>query len=150
MLDWTIKKFNTTSKLMMTDLVGKTEPEIEAYEDMVVMNYNLPKPLDMDDVMDILEDNCDMEIFYLAEKEMPNASSPYHMCAVCIPSGNYMYKVFAQCDKGSLVTSITVTLFTSLDQMNNSLIADQHVHEQMGFSFEYLMDDGKYGALFCL
>lgn len=149
MLDWTIKKFHTTSKLMLAELIGKLEPEIETYEDMVVMEYTLPSPKEMDDVMDILEDKADMQIFYLAEKQISD-SHPYHMCAVCIPSGNYMYKVFAQCEKGSMVTNITVTLFTSLDQMNNSLIADQNAHEQLGFQFEYLMDNGKYGALFCL
>lgn len=149
MLDWTIKKFHTTSKLILAELIGQEEPEVETYEDMAVLNYTLPVPREMDDVMDILEDNADMHIFYIAEKQLPD-SHPYHMCAVCIPSGNYMYKVFAQCEKGSKVTNICVSLFTSLDQMNNSLIADQGVHEQLEFSFEYLMDNGKYGALFCL
>ena len=149
MLDWITKKFHSTSKLMLNELIGSVEPEIETYEDMVVMEYTLPAPKEMDDVMDVLEDKADMQIFYLAEKQQQD-STPYHMCAVCIPSGNYMYKVFAQCEKGSLVANITVTLFTSLDQMSNSLIADQNVHEQLGFEFEYLMDDGKYSALFCL
>lgn len=149
MLDWTIKKFNTTAKLMLAKIIGKTEPSIEAYEDMVVMSYVLPEPKEMDFILDVLEDDADMEIFYIAEKELPN-SVAQHACAVCIPSGNYMYKVFAQCDKGSLVTELTITLFTSLDQMNNSLLSDQNVHEEMGFRFEHIMDDGKYAALFCL
>ena len=134
---------------MLAELIGKAEPEVEAYEDMVVMNYHLPEPKDMEDVMDVLEDKADMQIFYIAEKTTQN-ETVQHMCAVCIPSGNYMYKVFAQCAKGSLVTDLQVTLFTSLDQMNNSLLSDQNVHEELGFQFEYLMDDGKYGALFCL
>lgn len=149
MLDWTIKKFNTTSKLMMGKIIGKNEPSIETYEDMVVMNYALPKPMELEDIMDILEDNADMEIFYIAEKQIGD-SVAQHMCAVCIPSGIYMYKVFAQCDKGSLVTELTISLFTSLDQMNNSLLSDQNVHEELAFQFEYIMDDGKYAALFCL
>ena len=64
-----------------------------------------------------------------------------HVCEVEHPAGRLMYKVNAIADLHDLVSEITVTIFTSLDQNN---------HAEQGFEIRESMNDGEFVSMFSL
>lgn len=145
MLNKMIEKFCSMAPMWLAKLIDDEIPEIERYDDMAVLEYSFKYPMDLEAVMDIFEDDADLNILYHA---VSKSDSKAHVCAICTPVGEYMHKVNVIGDENELVKGMTVTIYTSLEQMNKGAVADLELHEKNGFEFEYIMDDGEYTALF--
>ena len=150
MINALVEKFCThVQKLMMTHLTGDVTPKIDIYDDVAVLTYELPEPMDIEQAMDYMEDDMGIRLLYRAVK-ITDKGEIQHVCEVEHPAGRLMYKVNAIADLKNMVSEITVTIFMSLDQMSNDLITDQNNHAEQGFEISESMDDGEFVAMFSL
>lgn len=150
MLNSLVNRFCThIQKLTMSHLTGDVAPDIDIYDDVAVLTYELPSPLDIEQVMDYMEDDMGIRFLYRAVK-VTGQGQIQHVCEVEHPAGRLMYKVNAIADLHDLVSEITVTIFTSLEQMCNDIVADQNIHVENGFEIRESMDDGEFVSMFAL
>lgn len=144
-----IEKIEIQVKQSLFKITGDVTPNIEVYDDIAVIEYELDEPCAMEDVLDSIEDDMGLAFLYYAEKDMGKFLA-HHACAVCNPSGDYMFKVNCISDAEDKVSVLTLTVFTSIEQMNNDLQNDLKDHHEGGFEFIDLMEEGAYAAMFAV
>lgn len=142
-----IEKIELQVKQSLSDITGEVTPNIEVYEDVALLEYEFEQPRDMEDVLDSIEDDMGLAVLYYARKTNGQAVI-HHACAVCSPSGYYMFKVNCISDEEDNVSMLTITIFSSIELMNNDLQTDLTNHYDNGFEFIDLMEDGVYAAMF--
>lgn len=141
------EKFIEWAQTTMSNLIGKTEPVIEEFDDVTTMEYQLPRAMNVDDVMNIFEDDMDLTIIYCAKRSEENA--PAHVSAVTKPVGMYMFKFNCASDVNGNVTSVSVVIYDSVENMADEVLADIRNLEENDFIFEHKIADGMLTALFC-
>lgn len=144
-----ISKIELQVMQTLSAIIGDVTPSIEDYNDMALLAYEFETPCEMEDVLDALEDDMGLGILYYAEKTDGEVTL-HHACAIGNPVGEYMFKVNCITDKEDNVSALNITVFTSLEQMNNDLQTDLRNHNDNGFEFIDLMEEGTYAALFAI
>lgn len=136
-----IEKIELQVQQSLAKFTDDVTPNIEVYDDIAVLEYELDEPCVMEDVLDAIEDDMGLAFLYYATKDNGQFIS-HHACAVCNPSGDYMFKVNCISDKDDKVSVLTFTVFSSIEQMNNDLQNDLKNHYDSGFEFIDLMEEG--------
>lgn len=144
-----IEKIEIQVKQSLSKITGDVTPSIEVYDDIAVIEYELNEPCDIEDVLDAIEDDMGLAFLYYAEKYNGKFVT-HHACAICNPAGDYMFKVNCISDADDNVSVLTLTVFTSIEQMNNDLQNELKNHDDNGFEFIDLMEEGAYAAMFAV
>lgn len=144
-----IEKIELQVQQSLANILGDVVPTVEVYDDIALLEYELEESCDMEDLLDAIEDDMGLAFLYYAEKDNGRYVT-YHACAVCNPSGDYMFKVNCVSDAEDKVSMLNITVFSSIEQMNNDLQNDLQNHYDAGFGFIDLMEDGVYAALFAV
>ena len=87
-----IEKIELQVQQSLAKFTDDVTPNIEVYDDIAVLEYELDEPCVMEDVLDAIEDDMGLAFLYYATKDNGQFIS-HHACAVCNPSGDYMFKV---------------------------------------------------------
>lgn len=144
-----IEKIELQVQQSIAKIIGDVTPTVEVYEDIAMLEYELDEPQVMEDVLDALEDDMGLAFLYYAEKDNGKFVT-HHACAMCNPSGDYMFKVNCISDAEDMVSVVNFTIFGCIEVMNNDLQNDLKNHHDNGFEFIDLMEEGTYAAMFAI
>lgn len=147
MLKDNTKKFLEWAETTMPNLVGKSEPDIEEYDDGATLEYQLPIPIGVEEVMDIFEDDMDLTILFCAMRNDGNCG--LQISAVTKPTGIYMFRFNAVAGADDMVTTVTAVIYDSVELMADEVLTDIRNLEEQDFLFNYKIEDGMLTALFC-
>lgn len=130
-------KFESIAKLTMPEFF-ETEnvTETEVLDDWEKYIYHLDKPLTLNQVMDILEEQNDILILYhfIPSKAVLCART---CCGVSNPEMEYMIKISATTDDRGLCDTIHLTIFNSLETMLGEISCEKkRMKERFNFDFE--------------
>jgi gamma-glutamylcyclotransferase (GGCT)/AIG2-like uncharacterized protein YtfP len=125
----TIDKFITHGHTLINlifDRKNFVESEIDG--DTAVLTYVFPKPLNIYDLLDELDDNMEMVIAYHV---VPTHATVHgeQCCAYSDPTIEFIYKVNGITDDSGMCDTIYVTLYDSLDELGFDVLAE--MQEQM-------------------
>lgn len=143
-----IKKFMALAPLMLPHIIGDKLPDdTEITEDCALLYFPLEESLPMGSVMDMLED--DMELVLLYHGTCAGNAKVHHCCFFTSPQAERnMYKFNLASDEKGYVHGLTVSIYSSLDQMEDDLESDLSSHEK-SFSLIQAMTDTEVVSLFC-
>jgi len=144
-----IEKIELQVQQSLAKITGDVTPAIEVYEDIALLEYELEESRAMEDVLDALEDDMGLAFLYYAEKDNGKFVT-HHACAICNPSGDYMFKVNCISDAEDMVSVLNFTIFGCIEVMNNDLQNDLKNHHDNGFEFIDLIEEGTYAAMFAI
>lgn len=125
------------------------DPIIDTYEDGAVMEYALTEQMDMETVLNILEDDADLTFIYNARKTHA-ANGEQHACLAEDPSSSHMFKVNVFTDHDSIVTRLTVSIYTSVDDMKAEVESDIENHRGGGFYIDAEISQRELRSLFLI
>ena len=148
MIQETIESFKTFAPLLLPELFSEAKAgEADIHDEMAVMNFTVSRPCELEDVMNMFEDQMELTILYhFITSEQTDCG--HQCCAYSDISFGHMYKIHACTGVSGLVETLTVTLFTSLDDMCTDLMDDLDRHENRG-KFRYKMPKENLLIEFC-
>lgn len=116
------------------------------YEVFTLLTFNLPKTYSVDEIMDMFDEQ--MQIIPLYHKVCSNATSFGHSCAAYSnPDFGQMYKINAATDGKGVVSSVTVTIYESLEMMYGDVNQDVELNSKTGY-FKYKREKAEILANF--
>jgi hypothetical protein len=116
------------------------------YEEFTLLTFNLPKTYSVEEIMDMFEEQ--MEIIPLYHKVSSNYTSFGHSCAAYSnPDFNHMYKINAATDGKGVVSSVSVTIYDSLEMMYGDVNQDVELNSKTGY-FKYKREKAEILANF--
>lgn len=133
-----IDKFKVVAPLMLPTIIDDTmKVEEYVYDDYALLNYTVPNPMSIDELMDMLEDKMELIMLYhVLHKTIPKGAG---CCAYSNPVTDQMYKVNAVTSSDNLIHSISVTIYDSLEFMCFDILEDRRLNEEHG-EFLYQRD----------
>ena len=127
-----IEAFQAIAPLLIPELFDVNfMRETEDFGDYAMITFVLAKPLAIDTVMDLLEDQMELNILYHILLRSAG-SECQQCCAYSNPTFEHMYKVNAQSDGTGLVDTVYVNIYPSLEVMLESLKEDLELHSSVG------------------
>lgn len=111
------------------------------YNDYVLLTFPLSTPIDLEEVMDILEDDMELIMLY---HHIPSQHTKFGQasCAYSNPSFGQMFKVNVMTDGNEMVNAVKVTIYDSLEKMCADVNLDMRLHSQSGH-FRYKRNDSE-------
>lgn len=105
------------------------------YDDYALLAFDIPGEYDLEEIMDMLEDDMELIMLY---HHILSCQIKYHhsTCAYSNPNFGQMFKMNALTDDNGKVSSISVTIYDSLEYMCSDLCLDLKLHENSGI-FKY-------------
>lgn len=130
-------KFESIAKLTMPEFFDtENVTETEVLDDWEKYMYHLGRPLSLNEVLDILEEQNDILILYhfIPSKAVLCART---CCGVSNPDMEYMIKITATTDDNGLCDTIHLTIFNSLEIMLGEISYEKkRMKERFNFDFE--------------
>lgn len=108
-----------------------TMGDIDIYNGMAVIPFDLEEAIDIEEFMDILEDDLEMTILYHFRPSM-STNFGIQCCAYSGGSVGEVYKIHASTQAQGRVQTVTVTIYESFDLLCSDLISDLDRHENRG------------------
>lgn len=148
MIKEAIINFKTFAPMLLPKLIDNNKAE-EAfvYDDYAVLPYTLPKPMWLQEVMDLFDDTDELVMLYHL---VPSDNTLYGRacCAYSAPSTGNMYKLNVRTAANGLVEEVTATIYDSLEVMHADLMQDMRLNERYGV-FKYRREPGEIMNDFC-
>lgn len=146
-MDETIYKFELTMSLMTSGIIDRDKvKESAVYDDKAIVRYGLSKPLSIQEIIDMLDDNDNVVMLYnfIQRKDSQvGRSCSYYSDSRRGP----MYRIDFYTERDGKCHNITVIFFTSLEYMYQDIIRE-HGRIQLHGKLEYLRPERKVIADF--
>ena len=132
MLQEAIYKFQVMAPLLLPEVIDNAlAEEVTIYEDYALLPYSLPKPITLDDLMDMFEDKMELIILYHI---VPSEATDFGQacCAYSNPSSERMFKINARTNAKGLISDVIVSIYDSLEFMSSDVLQDLNLNESHG------------------
>ena len=127
-----IDRFRSLTPMQLPGLISPERLEsIEDYGDYALLTYSLEPPVPVREMLNRMEDGMNLNVLYHVVKE-EGRSPGDQCCAYSSPQSGQMYKFNAQTGRDSLVKTIYVHIFDSLEVMLEYLKDDLERHRLTG------------------
>lgn len=109
------------------------------YNDYALLTFNMTMPIELEEVMDILEDDMQLIMLY---NHIPSQHTKFGQgtCFYSNPSFGQMFKINAMTDDTEMVSCVKVTIYDSLEKMCADVNLDMRLHTRSGH-FRYRRND---------
>jgi len=124
MLKHKIERFLTYISMQMPALMSRANyAGAEIFDGMAVLEFKLPKPCDVGDLLDEFDDQMELIILYHV---IPSEATVmgHRCCAYSNPSFDYLYKVNGISDDNGICDTLYVSLYDSLESFGLDLQAE--------------------------
>lgn len=109
------------------------------YNDYVLLTFNMTMPIELEEVMDILEDDMQLIMLY-NHIQSQHTKFGQGTCFYSNPSFGQMFKINAMTDDTEMVSCVKVTIYDSLEKMCADVNLDMRLHTRSGH-FRYRRND---------
>ena len=123
-----LESFNSLAPLLMPKLIDLNRLDaIDDYGEYALLTFSLAKPLGIEEVMNIMEDQMELTVLYhTIASDATDAGQ--HCCTYSNPSFSHMYKFNAQTMASGKVETVYVYIYESLEDMLEALKSDMEQH----------------------
>ena len=139
MLQEAIYKFQVMAPLLLPEVIDNALAEdVTIYEDYALLPYVLPRPVTIENLMDMFEDKMLLIMLYHI---VPSDATDYGQacCAFSNPSSERMFKINARTNSQGMISDLIVSIYDSLECMSSDVLADLKLNEEHGH-FVYRRD----------
>ncbi len=132
MLQEAIYKFQVMAPLLLPEVIDNAlAEEVTIYEDYALLPYSLPKPITLDELLDMFEDKMELIILYHI---IPSEATDFGQacCAYSNPSSERMFKINARTNAQGMISDVIVSIYDSLEFMSSDVLQDLNLNENHG------------------
>ena len=124
MLKHKIERFLTYISMQMPSLMSRANyAGAEIFDGMAILEFKLPKPFNISDLLDEFDDQMELIILYHI---IPSEATVmgHQCCAYSNPSFDYLYKVNGISDDNGICDTLYASLYDSLENFGLDLQAE--------------------------
>lgn len=133
----TIERFVSYANLQTDGLLRRDcFAGADIYDDYAVLEFRLPEPKHIDELLDIVEDQDDLVLLYHVTPSKATITGQ-QFCAYAMLNHDYTHKLNAVADDDGIITAIAVTLYDSLERMGFDLLDELERRTSKGSVIHY-------------
>lgn len=127
-----IELFKISAPLMVPEVFAMSNlQDVEIHEDEGILMYELPRPIEFEDMLNYLEDQMEFILLYY-HQALEDMKFGLSCCAYSNPKYGHMFKINAATNVDGLCEQVYVTIYDSLDDMYGEILKELHNKRTIG------------------